>query len=232
MEVSEFDKFADEYENILKSYIAISGEAPEFFAEYKIKDVFNFLNKAAYHLNKIKILDFGSGIGSSLPYLKKYFPEAELVALDVSEKSLALSERRFPGIAKRQVFDGKKIPFDTEKFDVIFTSCVFHHIPPSEHIAILNEIKRVLKTEGLFFNFEHNPYNPLTVKAVNTCPYDENAILIPSGKWKLMMQEIGFKKNHLVYRIFFPRFLAFLRPTERLLKWLPLGAQYYVCSRK
>lgn len=232
MEVSEFDKFADEYESILKSSIRLSGENPEFFAEYKIIDVLNFLKKESIQFKKIKILDFGSGVGSSLPFFKKYFPDAEIFGIDVSEKSLKLSEKRFPEIAKRQLFDGKKIPFEENTFDVIFTSCVFHHIPPAEHISILNEIKRVLKKDGLFFNFEHNPYNPITLKIVNSCPYDENAILIPSKKWKLMMEEIGFKKNHLAYRIFFPSFLSFLRPLERILKWLPLGGQYYICSRK
>jgi hypothetical protein len=33
------------------------------------------------------------------------------------------------------------------------------------------------------------------------------------------------------YRVFFPHALAALRPLERLLAWLPLGAQYYVCAR-
>ena len=39
MEEKEFDKFADEYYNIHSRNIAASGESPDFFAEYKIKDV-------------------------------------------------------------------------------------------------------------------------------------------------------------------------------------------------
>jgi SAM-dependent methyltransferase len=232
MESSEFDKFAEEYESLLKSNIKLSGEEPEYFAEYKIKDVFEYVIKENFLTPNFKILDFGSGIGSSLPYFRKYFPDAEIIAIDVSERSLSLSQKRFPGMAKLQVFDGKKIPFAEGSFDLVFTSCVFHHIPPMEHLNLGQEIKRVLKQGGLFFNFEHNPLNPLTVNVVNACPYDENAILIPSRKWLRIMKEVGFHDVELNYRIFFPRILSFLRPLERFIKWLPLGAQYYICSKK
>jgi hypothetical protein len=35
-----------------------------------------------------------------------------------------------------------------------------------------------------------------------------------------------------VYRFLFPRSLRFLRPLEKLLLWLPIGAQYVVVARK
>ncbi len=39
MEQSEFDKFADEYRSLHAANIAVSGEGPDYFAEYKIKDL-------------------------------------------------------------------------------------------------------------------------------------------------------------------------------------------------
>ena len=39
METQDFDKFADEYHQVHSRNIVISGETPEFFAEYKIKDI-------------------------------------------------------------------------------------------------------------------------------------------------------------------------------------------------
>ena len=39
LDKTEFDKFADEYTNIHKDNIRVSGEAPSFFSEYKIKDL-------------------------------------------------------------------------------------------------------------------------------------------------------------------------------------------------
>ena len=36
MDVAEFDKFADEYHNLHQENIRITGEKPEYFAEYQI----------------------------------------------------------------------------------------------------------------------------------------------------------------------------------------------------
>ncbi|WP_429292339.1 hypothetical protein [Paraburkholderia sp. CI3] len=39
MDKAEFDSFADEYLSLHARNIAASGEGPEFFAEYKIRDI-------------------------------------------------------------------------------------------------------------------------------------------------------------------------------------------------
>lgn len=115
---------------------------------------------------------------------------------------------------------------------MVFAACVFHHIPQTYYTGIFQEIKRVLKPNGIFVIFEHNPLNPLTVNAVNTCPFDENAVLITSKKLQKMLSDNVFTHTESAYRIFFPNFLSSLRYLEPYLTWLPLGAQYYVLSRK
>lgn len=76
--------------------------------------------------------------------------------------------------------------------------------------------------------YEHNPLNPLTLHAVNTCPFDENSKLIFGGKMKRMCQEAGFKQVRIEYRVYFPSFLARFRIFENRLRWLPAGAQYAI----
>jgi hypothetical protein len=39
MDVAEFDQFADEYYRTHAANISASGETPDYFAEYKIKDI-------------------------------------------------------------------------------------------------------------------------------------------------------------------------------------------------
>jgi hypothetical protein len=39
MNRSEFDKFAEEYRSLHEANIGVSGETPEYFADYKIKDL-------------------------------------------------------------------------------------------------------------------------------------------------------------------------------------------------
>lgn len=230
MKESEFDKFAEEYDTIHLNNIRISGESTEFFAEYKINDVFKLISSR--HNSSLKILDFGAGIGTSTPYFLKLFPDASITCLDVSEKSLNIGRSRFPGSVNFQLFNGKTIPFPDKTFDVIFAACVFHHIPHSEHADLLKEWLRVLKTGGQAIIFEHNPLNPLTVHAVNTCPFDENAQLIQGSSLQQKMETIGFHNVGLRYRLFVPGFLRMLRPIEKWLYWCPFGAQYFVHATK
>ena len=174
MNEAEFDKFADEYYASLKAGIAISGESPEYFSEYKIADIARECPDDARSPNgSIKMLDFGAGIGNSVPYVRKYFASAQLTCLDLSKRSLEVAQKRFAEQAAYVSFDGASIPFPDNNFDIAYAMCVFHHIPHADHVLLLKELRRVIKPGGSLFIFEHNPLNPLTVRVVNTCPFDE-----------------------------------------------------------
>ncbi len=227
---AEFDKFADEYEQEHAASIRLSGEAPAFFARYKINDVADILRRRGD--KPLRILDFGAGVGNSLGPMREAFPDSEIVLLDPSAQSLDIARARFPGQAHCQPFDGQTIPYGDDHFDLVFTACVFHHIPEEFHVGLLAEIGRVMKPGGNFFLFEHNPLNPLTLHAVRNCSFDENAVLINAAEMKARMAKAGFFKTETVYRIFFPRFLAKLRPLERYLAGAPMGAQYFVHAVK
>jgi ubiquinone/menaquinone biosynthesis C-methylase UbiE len=227
---AEFDHFAREYQQQHAASIRLSGETPDFFAKYKIDDVAATLARAG--VKPRRILDFGGGVGNSLGHMRKAFPDAEIVLLDPSQESLDIAEKRFPGQARFQHFDGMTIPFEAGTFDLVFTACVFHHIPENLHNTLLQEIDRVLDRGGSFFLFEHNPWNPLTQHAVRNCPFDENAVLINAPELRSRLAAAGLRESRTTYRIFFPRLLALLRPLERLLTGLPMGAQYFLHATK
>jgi SAM-dependent methyltransferase len=232
MDSAEFDTFADEYESLHAANVSISGERPEYFAEYKIRDLAHEYRTRATGCDAPAVLDFGAGIGTSVPFVRNYFPRARLTCLDVSSKSLAVGQARFPGAAQFMSFDGRRIPFPDASFDIVFAACVFHHIDHAEHVGLLREFHRVLTPNGTAMVFEHNPYNPLTLSAVNSCPFDENAHLIRAARMRSRMTAAGFCGARIRYRIFFPRALRGLRPLERWMTWLPLGAQYYALALK
>jgi hypothetical protein len=85
-------------------------------------------------------------------------------------------------------------------------ACVFHLIPAEQHEGLFAEIRHVFALGGSLFIFEHNPWNPLTVRAVNTCPFDENAILISSPTLRRRVIAGGFSPDrvNVSFRIFFP----------------------------
>jgi ubiquinone/menaquinone biosynthesis C-methylase UbiE len=230
MDEAEFDKFAAEYRAIHAANIKLSGEDPEYFAEYKVVDIAAEL--ARENIAPRRALDFGAGVGYSVPFFARHLPAARVTCLDVSKRSLDIGRAKHGALAEFVHFDGATIPSEAARFDVALASCVFHHIPHDEHVRLLAELLRVLKVGGLLMLFEHNPLNPLTRHAVNTCVFDENAKLIGAPEMRRRVRAAGFDAARIKYRIFFPRLLAALRPLEANLTWVPLGAQYYIVAQK
>lgn len=118
MDKAEFDRFADAYEDQHRENIAVTGEGPEYFAEYKIRALREIVNRACIEAKRI--CDFGSGIGNSIPYFQRYFPETALTSSDVSERSLALGRQRYPEASNCVLIENDRIPVEADSFDVVF----------------------------------------------------------------------------------------------------------------
>jgi len=97
------------------------------------------------------VLDYGCGPGHDLIGFGTYSACKRLVGVDVSSSSVAESRVRLAlhGIsAETMVLDSRviELPFEDATFDHIHSSGVLHHTP--DPVAILKELKRVLKPEG------------------------------------------------------------------------------------
>jgi SAM-dependent methyltransferase len=230
VKASEFDKFADEYLAAHTENLAITGEDPEYFARYKIEEI-SRLYRSKRLPNPRRILDFGCGIGNSVVHLKAAFPQAQVVGLDVSARSLDIARGRFPNAATYEIYDGAEIKLPQQSYDLIFSSCVFHHIDAAEHLSIFRQLRRLLAANGAMIIFEHNPLNPVSRYIVATCPFDENAVLIPGRDFARTQRKAGFGSVEVAYTGFFPGGLRGLRPLEPFLRGVPLGAQYYTFAR-
>ena len=64
-----------------------------------------------------------------------------------------------------------------------------------------------------------------------TCPFDENAVLVPAAALKKSQAAAGFREVKVAYTGFFPGPVRALRPLERFMTALPVGAQYYTVAR-
>lgn len=224
MSPAEFDAYVDDYADQHAASVRLSGETPDFFAMHKAQLTQRLITSAG--LAPTRILDFGAGRGNCVAPLQSAFPDAALTCLDVSARSLEHCEARATRPIESVVYDGKTIPFAEATFGLVFTACVFHHIPAEDHVALLRGIRRTLFPQGRFVLFEHNPWNPLTQHAVRNCPFDRNAVLIAAPEMRRRLRAAGFDNVSLYWTMFFPAALAPLRPLEAGLAWLPLGAQY------
>ena len=226
MNDAEFDQYVESYEAMHRKSIAFAGTETSYFAEYKIAVAAKLISGCQ------SILDFGAGTGNSIPYFRRYFPEAVLTCADVSERSLEFASRRFPGRESFVQINERSVPLPDDSFDLIFTACVFHHIPESEHQLWLRELRRIATPNGKLILFEHNPANPLTLRAVNTCEFDKDAVLIPNRKMSARFADAGWKIPTTRFHVFFPGFLGKLRPMEKYLDWIPMGGQYSIIAQK
>ncbi|SEK60979.1 class I SAM-dependent methyltransferase [Pacificibacter marinus] len=225
----EFDAYVDDYADQHNKSIRISGEAPDFFANYKVFELQKMAQK--WGMGAPQILDFGSGLGNSVPAFREHFPDINVTQSDLSLDSLGRAKELHGGDEPQIKILENRILADDNSFDIVFTACVFHHIPHDEHDFWLKEILRVTKPNGRLVIFEHNPWNPLTRHAVRNCPFDVNAHLISSPLMSKRLRAAGWTDIKTTYHVFFPAILASWRVLDPALGWMPLGAQYSCSGR-
>jgi 2-polyprenyl-3-methyl-5-hydroxy-6-metoxy-1,4-benzoquinol methylase len=210
----EFDKYASDYEAMHAASVAASGESTVYFADYKVAVLQRLGVKPTD-----PILDYGCGIGN---LTERLFPAFEQVhGYDPSTKSLEVAQGRAPRAVLHQ--DVANVP--DRHFECAVLSGVLHHVPPAERLELMQTVRTKLAPRGRVFIFEHNPFNPLTRRAVATCPFDHDAVLLWPWEAKRLTKSAGFRPVRVEYVMFFPRAFAALRPLEPRLGWLGLGAQ-------
>lgn len=96
-----------------------------------------------------RILDLGSGPGRAAAALKKRWPKAEVVAVDIALPMLRLvpSQTRFWRPVRRVCADAMQLPFADGCFDLVFSSLCLQWVHPLPDA--LHGIRRVLKPGGL-----------------------------------------------------------------------------------
>jgi SAM-dependent methyltransferase len=224
-----FDGYASSYEDTVNDSIGASGETVDYFATLKARLLANFVRRDAAP----RVLDFGCGTGLSTRALAREFDDrAELVGVDLSGASIEVARRNAPRNVIHEQLTTNSIPLVTGAVDVAVASCVFHHIERHEHKKWLAELVRVLRPGGRAFIFEHNPYNPLTRRAVQLCPFDKGVTLLQPPYTRRVMGEARLDADTPYFYFFLPRCLARFRYLEPWLRRLPLGAQYFVTGVK
>lgn len=225
----DFDPYADNYRSIHDQNVAISGANSRYFARMKLQLLADLGLRGPFHM-----LDLGCGDGETAAALPDFFSDVRLDGIDVSKQSIQVAQSRQLPFTFFQVYDGTHIPFPDQQFDVVFVAGVFHHIEPKYHAALIQEIHRVLKPGGKLFVYEHNPWNPATRYLVKTCVFDADAQLLRASYLRRIILQKQLELEPTRYILFFPRGKAFawLHPTEKWLKRIPLGAQYLLQASK
>lgn len=224
----EFDQYAEDYDHALQKGLSVSGESKDYFAEGRVKWLAECLAKDRFAPRRI--LDFGCGTGSSAPYLLRLPGAESLLGVEVSRKSVNVARRLHSSERAQFGLNSENPP--AGQFDLAFCNGVFHHIPLGERPGAVKYVFEHLRPGGLFALWENNPWNPGTRFVMSRIPFDKDAITLSYLEANRLLRAGGFEIARDDFLFIFPRSLKFLRPLERLVARLPLGAQYLVLGRK
>jgi SAM-dependent methyltransferase len=200
----------------------------DFFTRVKVDHFVQLIQSLRPPAERAQVIDIGCGVANSHPLLAGRV--GRLVGVDVSLASLAKAAEQNPNNEYRG-YDGLSLPYADATFDVASAICVFHHVPLSDRGGLAKEAHRVLRPGGFFAMFEHNPYNPLTRRAVNNCEFDKDAALLRKQEAEALLERAGFRDVESRFILAVPTIGRLLRAADRLLGRLPFGAQYFTFGR-
>jgi ubiquinone/menaquinone biosynthesis C-methylase UbiE len=94
-----------------------------------------------------RVLECGAGEGSILKALDQSGSFQELYAVEISDSGIAqIRKRNLASLQEVKKFDGYKIPYPDDSFDLVYCSHVIEHV---EHPRLLlRELKRVSKFQA------------------------------------------------------------------------------------
>ena len=108
----------------------------------------------------MNILDVGCGTGSHLELYQRY--KCNLFGIDLSPSMLEVARGRLGDSAQLDFGNATEMPYEDDKFDLVISMLSLHEMSPETRSAVLNEVKRVLKSDGrlLLIDFHPGPYEP------------------------------------------------------------------------
>jgi SAM-dependent methyltransferase len=226
--VDDFDHHADTYREDVEHAVGWTGKDVDYFAHGKAEHLLGLVRRHLGDPAAQRVLDVGCGIGVTDRFLADRF--AAFHGVDIAAEAVEKARRTNPSV-RYHAYDGTALPFDADAFDVAFTICVMHHVPPRAWDEFASELGRVVRPGGLVVVFEHNPLNPLTRASVSRCRFDENVELLRVRTTERILRGAGLEVAERRYIFFLPLSEIAESRVERTLRRVPLGAQYFVAAR-
>lgn len=113
-----------------------------------------------YKKSNAKVLDLGCGIGLTLMMVGQVFPKT--IGCEVDEHYFKASKEILKKLNLKNkviMYDGKRLPFTDNSFDIVTFIDVIEHVDNQEQV--LKEIKRILKPDGILHLTTANKWWPI-----------------------------------------------------------------------
>jgi 2-polyprenyl-3-methyl-5-hydroxy-6-metoxy-1,4-benzoquinol methylase len=169
--------------------------AARYFDEWKDNQLLMPLLRCLVSLvpPKPRILDVGCGPGVESRRLVDL--GAEVVGIDLSEKSLQLARQYVPQ-ARFLRMDVLDLDFASSSFDGVLDSAVLFHFTEDEQRHILKTIHRILNRDGLLLSiYRTGKYRGLQERVLDGNTFTRYVNLKSVAEWTNLVLSVGFSKE-------------------------------------
>ena len=150
-----------------------------------------------------KILDMGCGPGNLIVAIKSLEPKAEVTGLDIDPKILDIARRKLSKnrlsarIIEASAIDTKL----TEKFDVVVSTLMIHHLSAEDKEKMIGEAHRLLKDGGRFYLYDFGPprgvFGKVLAALVGFFEPVEDGV---KNRYRIFMEKAGFQNIRSLHR--------------------------------
>ena len=134
--VQRFDEFAEEYAT-------------------RFENVSGYLNQLSWFVSQVKtanpaILELACGPGNVTKFLKNYFPESRILAVDLAPKMIEIARKALPDVEFR-VMDVRDISVIAEKFDAVMCSFCLPFLSKEDAAKLIADSSALLNPGGVIY---------------------------------------------------------------------------------
>ncbi len=134
--VQRFDEFADEYAQRFMNIESYSDSIDKFC---------ELINTA-----EPKILELGCGPGNVTRWMKLWFPESRIVAVDLAPRMIEIARKALPDVDFR-IMDVRNISDIPEKFDAIMCSFCLPFLSKTEAAKLIADCAEKINSGGVLY---------------------------------------------------------------------------------
>ena len=138
----------------------------------RFDDLFSGQYRSLFNLEankKLKILEIGCGPGALAIALQRWYPNAEITAIDRDSEFIRFAKQTAPQINFIEG-DATNLPFPNDYFDVTISNTVSEHIAPE---LFFTEQSRVLKQGGVCLVLSARKGINIQAKILNDNEYEQ-----------------------------------------------------------
>lgn len=145
------------------------------------------------------ILDIGCGGGHFTLKLAEQFPKAQVKGIDISSQAIEFAQKHLQARSLKNIrFEtspSSHLPFDSNSYDIVTSTLVYHHLEDSQLINLLKNSYRIAK-KFVIINDLHRHWLAYSGFALIAKLFFPNRLIFNDG---LLSIQRAFKKRDLLH---------------------------------